>query len=97
MIEMHSAAESRMLFIGLFVYVLVSVLLTALVEYLTNKHKARKERKRADDQKQEMIVHVGHEEYYALAEKALEHQKMLEFKCQMNGFDKAIRILRNED
>lgn len=100
MIEMHSATEGRMFFIGLIVYIVISVLLTVILNYLINKRRERKSRKQIEKalkQKAEMTVYVSDDEYYEIAEKALQRQKMLEFKCEMNGIDKAIRVLKDDD
>jgi len=98
MIEMFSKSESRLILIALLVYVLLVVAITTIITMIIeirNAKKAQKMQDQTDVDDNEMFVCVSDDEYYAIAQKALDEQKMLDFKCRMNGIDKAIHILKD--
>ena len=95
---MFSAAESKKFALAFIAFVLVVLGATAICIVIGDIYQAIKKKRTIKEQSNddEMICVVSDDEYYAIAQKAIEEQKMIDFKCRMNGIDKAIHILKGD-
>jgi uncharacterized membrane protein YcjF (UPF0283 family) len=101
--EMFSTQE-WLAFGGLMVVIIGAMVFGACVwqqleELIRDRKNAndKNENKQAPDQNEMFYETSDIVEFNELAENALEQQRLLEFKCTMEGIEKAIRIIKGDN
>ena len=97
--EMFSEREWLAFGIAILFVLLMVVTAAFLIEIVTiaARNFINKKRDEKDAGSDEIFAVVDDDDFYEIADAALEAQSLIDFKCKMQGIDKAIRILKGDE